>query len=195
MRTSGRELAAVPVTERGILKGEIALAPQGGWGFDHPQEPDPLPEDETEAWIKPVTAGYLEAAGIGVVQGRGIEASDVPGALPVALVNQTFIDQNFPGEDPIGKEVHVSVTFGFGSPTWTIVGVVPDIRSSSLREDPNPEIYVPQAQMGPGSMTVVVRSASGAPPLLPAIRAEVQAMDTVSVTIGSTRSFIGQGRR
>jgi len=129
------------------------------------------------AFPRPVTPEYLQTMGIRVIQGRPLLASDDEGSVPVALVNQTFLDQNFPGEEPLGKRFRVQVTFGFQSPEWTIVGVLPDIRSLSLTEPPVPEVFVPLTQMVTRSMMVAVRSEPGARSLLPAIRAEVQALD------------------
>jgi predicted lysophospholipase L1 biosynthesis ABC-type transport system permease subunit len=95
----------------------------------------------------------------------------------VALVNEAFVEQNFPDRDALGERVRVTVSLGFGSPMWTIVGVVPDLRSGSLTRDPAPEVYAPHAQMGSRRMTVVVRSRSGNEPPLPAIREMVAEMD------------------
>jgi predicted lysophospholipase L1 biosynthesis ABC-type transport system permease subunit len=93
------------------------------------------------------------------------------------VVNETFVRQNFPNEDPLGRQVHITATLGFGSPTWTVVGVVPDVRVFGITDASPAEIYVPQSQMGPGSMTVLIRHAEGAGALLSAVRAQVQAMD------------------
>jgi len=138
---------------------------------------DPPGYGDNAAYPRPVTPDYLRTMGIPVVQGRALLASDDEGSVPVALVNQTFVNQNFPGQDPLGKRFQVQVTFGFQSPEWTIVGVVPDLRSISLTEPPVAEVFVPFAQMVSRSMMVAVRSVPGAPPLLPAIRSEVQALD------------------
>lgn len=152
---------------------------------------------------RPMTPGYLETMGIGVIQGRDLVPGDFGPGLPVALVNETFIRENLPGEDPIGKRFRASVSFGFDSPTWTIVGVVPDIQSLSLTEAPPAEIFVPLNHLPTRSMTIVVRSSPDAPPPLPAIRAEVEAMDpalplraistmeeAVSVQTASTRFYL-----
>lgn len=137
--------------------------------------PEPAPADETDANVRSVTPGYLETLGYRILRGRGFEATDVDGP-PVALVNETFVDENFPGEDPLGRRVEVTASFGWGRPTWTVVGVVADVRPS-LRRDPPPEIYVPHAQFGPGSLTVNVRGAAGAAGLASSIRSVVRDLD------------------
>jgi predicted permease len=161
--------------------GSVFGAPLGHWGSTGgvliEGRPEPEPGEDNGAAIRPVTPGYLDAHGIPVLRGRGIEATDEASTLPVALVNQTFIEQNFPGQDPMGERVRVTVSFGFGSPFWTIVGVVPDLRAGSLTRGAQPEVYVPHSQMGPEVMTVVVRSRPDAASPLPAIREIVASMD------------------
>ena len=139
--------------------------------------PEPEPGEEIEALFRPVTPGYLEAMGIPLLEGRGIEESDRTGSPEVALLNQALADDLFPGEDPIGKKVRVSVDFGFGSPYRTIVGIVADSRMLSLTQEPLGAFFVPQRQAGPQFLTVAVRSHPGAGSLVSAIRHEVAALD------------------
>jgi hypothetical protein len=124
-----------------------------------------------------VTPTYLETAGIPLLRGRGLEASDNAEAIPVGVVYETFVRRNFPNEDPLGQRIRITADMGFGSPTWTIVGVVSDVRAFGVTHAPPAEIYVPQGQMGPGSMTVHIRHAEGAGALLSAARAQVEASD------------------
>jgi putative ABC transport system permease protein len=95
----------------------------------------------------------------------------------VAVVNQAFVRENFPDRDPLGGRVRITVDMGFGSPFWTIVGVVGDVRSSSLTAQPRPEVYVPHGRMGAGYLTLNVRTSAGAGDTIGAIRREVHAVD------------------
>ena len=140
-------------------------------------EPEPDPADEVPALMQPVTPGYLETMGIPVVRGRGILPSDRVGSGEVALVNQTLAQALFPGEDPIGRRIRVSVDFGYGSPMSTIVGVVADTRNLSLTGQVRGSYYVPQRQFGPSFLTVAVRTRPGVESVVGAIRDEVTAMD------------------
>jgi putative ABC transport system permease protein len=157
-------------------------APLGSWGMgaDVLVEGRPVPADgeETGAQLRSVTPTYLGTLGIRPIRGREIQATDGLGDEPVAVVNETFVRQNFPGEDPIGERIRITGSHGFGSPYWTIVGIVPDVLSVSLTRGPIAEVYVPQSQMGPGYMTVLVRTEPGAGPILPQIREIVQSLDS-----------------
>ncbi len=132
---------------------------------------------ETYGSLRPVTPGYLETMRIPVLRGRGIQASDGTDDPPVALVNETLVRQTFPGEDPLGQRLELTIDIGFGSPQYTVVGIVPDIRSRSLTRDPVPELYAPHAQVGAGFQTVAVRGAAGVRGLVGPIRDIVHRMD------------------
>ncbi len=146
--------------------------------------PEPPPGERLFAALRPVSPEYLETLRIPLIRGRLLEPSDDVDAEPVAVVSRRFAESVFPGEDPLGEEVRITIDMGHGSPFWRIVGVVGDVRSSALTREPRAEIYVAHGQFGPGYMTVTVRSIPGAGALLPALRAEVRALDPNLPLIG-----------
>jgi predicted permease len=133
--------------------------------------PEPSPEEEREASIHAVGPGWMETMRIRPVRGRGLTARDDLGPELVAMVNETFVRENFAGEDPIGKEVRVTVSLGYGSPSWRIVGVVGDVRSRGLDVLPEAQIYVPHGRYGPENMNIAIRTHREAGSVLPAVRA------------------------
>ena len=160
--------------------GSVQGAPLAGGniagGVDIEGRPEPEPGDWTYASVRAMTPGYFETLGLTLLRGRGIERTDDGDAEPVAVVNEAFVAENFPEGDPIGERVYIGSSFGYGSPTWTIVGVVRDVRRT-LTGQPTPELYVPHSKFGPGSLTVHVRGAPGVESLMPTIREEIRAMD------------------
>jgi putative ABC transport system permease protein len=138
--------------------------------------PEPTPSEETEVAIHSMGPQWMETMRIPILRGRGLTAADDSDSEPVAVVNETFVRQNFPNEEVLGQSVKITVSFGFGSPTWRIVGVVPDIRDRGLAQDAEAMIYVPHGLMGPSAMSITVRGIPGGPSLLPAIRNEVREM-------------------
>jgi predicted permease len=140
--------------------------------------PAPNPGSEPEASVRSVTPSLMAALRIPLRRGRLLNPADNrPDAEPVAVVNEAFVREHFPGEDPLDKRVRVTVDLGYGSPAWRIVGVVGDVRFMSLTEPAGSDIYLPHAQYGPLSMSVHIRSAPGAPPVIDAARDIVGRLD------------------
>jgi putative ABC transport system permease protein len=64
--------------------------------------------------------------------------------MPVAVVNETFARQYFPGQEALGKQVRWEFV---EPPQWmTIVGVIGDVRHSGLDQPQEPTAYTPLAQ-------------------------------------------------
>jgi putative ABC transport system permease protein len=179
-RSLEERLAAVPGVES---VGSVFGAPLGSYHTTARVQvegrPDPLPGTETLAGMRAASPRYLQTLCIPLRRGRTLDAADDVAALPVAVVNEEFVRENFAGADPIGRRVRILTDQGYGSPTWTIVGVVGNIRSESLTQPPIAEIYVPHGKFGPGALTVSVRSSREVGGLLSAIRAEVRTLDRV----------------
>jgi len=101
--------------------------------------------------------------GIPMVDGRGIEPSDVATSEPVAVVSRSLVRATFSSESPIGKLINIQ--WGNDSLPRRIVGVVDDVRSFSLGDPPDPIAYVPMTQVPTTAVSIVVRTA-GAPSVL-----------------------------
>lgn len=140
--------------------------------------PDPTPSEEIEGAIRPITPGLQRTLGLRLARGRPLtDADNRRDAEPVALVNEGFVRQVFPNQDPIGQSVRLTLSEGFGSPYWRIVGVVRDVRFDALTRDARADVFVPHTQYGPRSMIVHVRTSAGAPPMQNALREAVRAVD------------------
>jgi putative ABC transport system permease protein len=177
-RTLERNIAALPSVEAvgSVYGAPMDVAGSAGDVIVEGVEPPP-PGRENSAAIRPVSPGYLETMRIPLLAGRALEAADDSSDRYVAVVNETFVRENIADRDPLGERVRVTVDMGYGSPYWTIVGVVGDVRSIGLTREPRAEVYVPHGRMGPGYMNVNVRSVAEAPGLIDALQAEVRAID------------------
>lgn len=113
-----------------------------------------------------VTPGFFKTFDIAVSRGRPIGAEDRIGTLPVAVVNQRFVDRNFPGADPIGHRVNLGPADTVAH--WvTIVGVMPNLYASDqlsvIVGNPRPpEVLTAFRQEAHLSASVAIR-ASGDP--------------------------------
>jgi predicted permease len=104
-----------------------------------------------------VTSQYFSAMGIRVLEGRGIGDEDRSGHPPVVVINQAFANQYFDNHSPIGRRIRLS---GPADPWRTVVGVVRDVRHTSIESRPAPEVYTPlwQTDIG-GRGYIAIRSA------------------------------------
>ncbi len=126
----------------------------------------PLGEAVPRADFRTANPDYFRAAGIPVVAGRSFSITDRRGSAPVVVVNQSFADEVFPGEDPIGKRIAWTgdvLRFTPISREWrTIVGVAGNTQDGGLDAEPRLVVFMPFAQelaMGGG---LVIRADSNA---------------------------------
>jgi putative ABC transport system permease protein len=123
--------------------------------------PRPEPGQEPVANNRSVTAQYFQAIGIPLLKGRYFTEQDRRGgAVGAAIINETLARNYFPNEDPIGKYVsNVGANQNDGDPKqWEIVGVVGDVRHSSLTRPAAPELYLPYQQNSWSSGNFFVRA-------------------------------------
>jgi hypothetical protein len=99
--------------------------------------------------------------GIPVLSGRTFTVDDRPESERVILVNETAA-RVFWGGEAVGRRIRSQ---GQESAWRQVVGVVGDVKVSSLQEAPTPMIYYPSAQGGVSAFTVVART-SGDPAAL-----------------------------
>jgi putative ABC transport system permease protein len=143
-----------------------------------------------------VTPGYFQTMGIPVLRGRGLTEADLAGSEPVVVISESLAKQQFPGQDPIGKQIQCGWDFLTG---WiTIVGVVGDVRQDSPASTPAPTFYTPVSQHAHAAtdMQLVVRSRSDAG-AMPATLAKFMKGNFPEVAIVATtmRENIGESER
>jgi len=123
-------------------------------GFDYVGEGD----DEQQFHLTNlsyVTPGYFEALRQPVLRGRGIDDTDRAGSLPVAVVNQAFIETYFKGREALGSRITVA------GGEREIVGVIGDVQQrfsgigASAPLKPTPTIYIAAAQTTGGFLAGV----------------------------------------
>lgn len=123
------------------------------------------------------SAGYFEAMRIPLLKGRTFDNHDVFGATPVAVVDEPFVKQFFPNEEPLGKALSKGFG-GAGNEGYTIVGVVGGTRNNKMSDPPAPTIYYCGSQAAFRGISVVMRTSAGDPMrLISAARQTVAAMD------------------
>jgi len=162
---------AIPgVTAAGFVQ---AVPGQGYWGdtgFDIVEHPA-LPQGQTQfAIARFADPGYFTAMGIPLVRGRSFDPGKRLEHADEVVISKSFVDQYFPGEDPLGKHLRV-----MGHPL-TIVGVVGDTRYQAS-ELPKPMQYFPLFAGVQNNGTLVIRSGQDVTTLALPVQRVVASLD------------------
>jgi len=130
------------------------------------------------ARMNSVTPGYFSALHVPLIQGRLLDQRDGVDAPNSVVVNQAFVRRYFAKEDPLGKRFEAGLGPRQGGPqTWTIVGVVGDVKQQGLASETEPEAIASALQWPRFQMSVVLRTSLDPLSLVSAVRKEVTALD------------------
>jgi predicted permease len=147
----------------------------------------PLSNSETMQWFKVegyanqkdqsvqarwVTPEYFSAMSIPLLTGRLFTNDDTTHTAQLAIVNQSFANKYFANRNPIGDRVSIDDRHVQWS---TVIGVIGDVRHTSLEESPVPQIYLPVSETDGGY--VVVRTSRAPKAVAAEIRSALHAID------------------
>ncbi len=121
-----------------------------------------------------ISPEYFRAMGIPLISGRGFTDHDRDNSQQVIIINDTMRRLFWPNEDPIGKHISIAAEAGVSR---EIVGVVADVKHSSLDAESGLQIYEPYLQFPWSFMAIVARTAADPLSLAPAVRTEILAVD------------------
>ena len=108
-------------------------------------QPPPAVGAEPLVQVLSVMGDYFGVMQIPVRSGRDFSAMDRAGQPRVAIVNETFVRQLLPGQNPIGRRINWARADDPND--WmTIVGVVGDVKHSGLNQPVDPALYSPFSQ-------------------------------------------------
>lgn len=172
VRAFNRDLTARLVSVAGIEAAGVGGVPLQGQlknEFLVEQRQEPL-----AASMNIPSPGYFRGLGLRLVSGRLFNDHDDENGQPVAIVNRAFAGAAWGTSDVLGRRVRDSLD----APWMTVVGVIDDVRASSLEADPPPVVFVPTLQCRSATMSSYVVRTTGDPrDAIPLVRDAVRAMD------------------
>lgn len=181
-----RRVRAVPGVEDVGLTGGffVERIPDQRLAFtdeDPPAPGTPAPPLTSEG----VFPGFFEAIGAPLLAGRRLALSDVPVEDErVVTVNASWVRSFSPDRDPIGRQFRRVVASGPIDPTFTVVGVVGDLRHTELEAQPFPQIFYPETGI---DLDLVVRTSGDPLGVAPLVRTVVRQLDPGAAVSGVGR--------
>ena len=108
------------------------------------------PGKEPLADVNEVDAQALDTLAIRLLRGRLIQESDTASTPWVVVINKTFADRHFAGQDPIGQAIRISIGSrgdAVAEPQpRQVVGVVADVAYPSFESEKPAAAYIPFRQ-------------------------------------------------
>jgi predicted permease len=137
----------------------------------------PLPGEKFLNADERVVGGrYFEAMEIPLRRGRFFKDEDDTTRPIAVIVDEYMAEQLWPGQDPIGKRIHI-VELPSKDPWQTVVGVVGRVKQDSLDSNPRIAFYLAHTQFPARAMTVAFRGRTSPEALLSASRNELRNLD------------------
>lgn len=167
-------MAALPGTQAAGVTTNLPLVGERGIGFVIEGDAAETVNTAYNAWV---SNDYFRTLGIQLRSGRSFTDQDREDTPPVVVINEQMQRRFWPNGDAIGKRISWG---GWGNSWLTIVGIVSDVKVSSLETETEPAIYMPIFQIPRARENViyVVRSTADAGSVAASLRREIRAVDT-----------------
>ncbi len=161
-------ITSAALTDRVPLTGGQSPAPVAVTG-----RPLPPMSERPHANRHLVSPRYFQTLGIPIRAGRDFDERDSARVPHVAIVNATFARRHFPGEDPIGR----TLITGMGQMPSQVIGVVADVRSTSLNTPPEADYFLPALQRPETFTNIVIRTTATPIAMASAVREALRSVD------------------
>jgi putative ABC transport system permease protein len=120
---------------------------------------------------QPASAHYFQTMGIPLRQGRFFTEQENENTPLVTLISETMARKFWPGQNPVGHQIRLE------GRSWTILGVVGDVRQEDLVMDYRCSLYLPYSQYPVSSLTLAVRTATNPQAMGTAVRRAICSID------------------
>jgi predicted permease len=155
----------------------LPLSQAFGWTPITVEGRTPLPGEKfLNADERLVGGHYFEAMGIPLRRGRFFTDQDDPTKPVVVIVDEYMADQLWPGQDPIGRRIHI-VELQSKDPWQTVVGVVGRVKQDSLESNPRIAFYLPHTQFPARAMTIALRGSTDLSATVTAVKNVLRNLD------------------
>jgi predicted permease len=164
-------ILAVPGVESAGVTDCLPFGKNRSWGVraygvQYEQGQVPL------AYPRMIDGGYIPAMKIPLRAGRIFTAHDTAESERSVILNQSLAKRLWPDRDAVGQQTLIT-----DKTPWRVVGVVANVRHSSLEEEGGNEFYLPITQLGANSVDLVVRTRLAPEAIAADVRAAIRKVD------------------
>jgi putative ABC transport system permease protein len=145
-------IQAIPGVEAAGIVDFLPLGHNRNWGPVEVKGRQYRPGEAPSPLVYVVTPGFFRAMGIRLVGGRDFSWGDGPTSQKVIVINEAAARALWPGENAVGQ---IAIAGGLDR---LVIGVVADVRETSVEGSPGWQAYYPATQTGPDNAELVVRT-------------------------------------
>lgn len=160
-------------------------------------------------WESQLIGNYFAAARIPLIRGRDFTEADTATAPLVAIVNRVLAERFWPGQDPVGKRLHLGSSQAGTRPWLRVVGEIGNVKELAADSPTMNQIYIPVSQaisdagqfatsemLVGNSASVIVRGQQPPEQLIEMLQATVRSIDPqLPLTqVESMQSVIEEGQ-
>jgi putative ABC transport system permease protein len=183
------QLLAMLRVQPGVTDAGVAnfLPLDAAWrlGFLVEGRPRPAAADAPQAQMQSVDEDYFKVIGVPLVRGRFFDGHDTVAAPGVVLINEALARREWPGDDPIGRQITTSIRFigPMGAllmapaTRYQVVGIVADMKNASLVSAPEPAVYFTYRQFPFRGFNLVIAGPSDPAAAAGAVRSVLARLD------------------
>jgi predicted permease len=166
-----QRVRAIPGIEAAGMTDMLPLDRNRSWGLAARENANDR-EGDHSAFVYVVSPGYLQTMGMRLREGRDISWRDRSDTEHSIIVNEAAARREWPGRDPVGQ-----IALGVGRGQARVVGVISDVRESSLEDQASAQVYIPITQFYPEGTELVVRTRLPISAVQPAVMSALRSVN------------------
>ncbi len=176
-----REAHAIPGVEAASVVTSLPFSGSRGTSTFNIDGRQTESGNEPSADRHQVAPGYFTAMGVALLAGRDFTDADDMDHPGVVIINDDAAKRFWPNENPLGKRISIGMGQEvklYGKPvSREIVGVVGNVKHEQLKDDFQPEMYIPAWNLPAQNMMLIIRANAPPESLMNSMRQAVQAID------------------
>jgi putative ABC transport system permease protein len=175
-----QQVQAIPGVQAAGVITQLPLTNQGlHFTFSLEGQPPLATANLPQATFRVISDDYFQALAIPLLRGRSFTPQDSAASQAVVVINRTLAERFWPGQEAIGKRFKIGASDS-PNPWMVVVGVVGDVRQTSIDQRLTPEMYVSYQQdkrFFAVPRDLAVKTVGDPLSLIAALRAEIWKLD------------------